>query len=126
MSRRYQRGVSLITAVFIITALAVLGALTSRYLILGSEETTNEWLAAQALYAAESGVHWSAYDLLHGSSGGVASNATVVAGRAWFSTQVSAVTIGPRTLYTITSIGTAGGSAGSPRTERRITVQFMP
>jgi hypothetical protein len=59
ISKRHS-GASLLTAVFLITALALLGALMTRLMVLSSTETIQEWYAAQSLYAAESGVDWAA------------------------------------------------------------------
>lgn len=120
-----QRGASLVMAIFLITALAALGGLLTQLLVLGSEESINEWYSAQALYAAESGVAWAARDISAGGSGSI-SNGVVLTDRAWMSTTVSPVSIGGRTLYTITSIGSAGGLMLAPRAQRRIVVQFMP
>ncbi len=120
-----QRGASLVMAIFLITALAALGGLLTQLLVLGSEETINEWYSAQALYAAESGVEWAARDIRAGGSGSI-SNGVVLTDRAWMTTSVSAVSIGGRMLYTITSTGSAGGVVSAPRAQRRIVVQFMP
>jgi len=120
-----QRGASLVMAIFLITALAALGGLLTQLLVLGSEETINEWYSAQALYAAESGVEWAARDISAGGSGGI-SNGVVLTDQAWMTTTVSPVSIGGRTLYTITSTGSAGGLVSAPRAQRRIVVQFMP
>ncbi len=120
-----QRGASLVMAIFLITALAALGGLLTQLLVLGSEETINEWYSAQALYAAESGVEWAARDIRAGGSGSI-SNGVVLTDRAWMTTSVSAVNIGGRTLYHITSTGSAGGLVSAPRAQRRIVVQFMP
>ncbi len=120
-----QRGASLVMAIFLITALAALGGLLTQLLVLGSEETINEWYSAQALYAAESGMEWAARDIRGGGSGNI-SNGVVLTDRAWMSTSVSAVNVGGRTLYTITSTGSAGGVVTAPRAQRRIVVQFMP
>ncbi len=120
-----QRGASLVMAIFLITALAALGGLLTQLLVLGSEETINEWYSAQALYAAESGVEWAARDIRDGGSGSI-SNGVVLTSQAWMTTTVSPMTIGGRTLYTITCTGTAGGSVSAPRSQRRIVVQFMP
>ena len=117
-----QRGAALIAAIFVITALAALGGLMTQLLVLGSEETIDEWYSAQALYAAESGVEWSVYN---GGASNV--NQVVVAGRAWFDVSVTATNFGGgKTLYIITSTGKAGGTMGSPRTQRQIVVQYMP
>lgn len=121
----HQRGASLVMAIFLITALAALGGLLTQLLVLGSEETINEWYSAQALYAAESGVEWAARDIRAGGSGSI-SNGVVLTDRAWMTSSVSAVSVGGRTLYTITSIGSAGGLVTAPRAQRRIVVQFMP
>jgi len=117
-----QRGAALISAIFVITALAALGGLMTQLLVLGSEETIDEWYSAQALYAAESGVEWSVYN-----SGASNTDQVVVAGRAWFDVNVTTTNYGGgKTLYTITSTGKAGGTAASPRTQRQIVVQYMP
>jgi hypothetical protein len=127
-----QRGASLIAAIFVITALAALGGLMTQLLVLESEQSINEWYSAQALYAAESGVDWAAYQIESGAygTGCPYSSGTqdVVSNQAWFSVQVTAcnVDIGGQRLYRIESSGTAGGTSGSPRAQRRITVQYMP
>lgn len=118
-----QKGAALIAAIFVITALAALGGLMTQLLVLGSEETIDEWYSAQALYAAESGAQWSAYKNGAGTGGG---NETVTS-TAWF--EVSVVTTnfgGGKTLHTITSTGKAGGTAGNPRAQRQIVVKYMP
>ncbi len=121
-----QSGVSLITAIFLITALAVLAALMTYYMVLGSKETINEWYSGQALVAAESGVDWAVYDILYAAGTGTTVDATVTAGSSWFTTSVTSVTVGTKTEYTITSTGEAGGTAGNPLVQRQIVVKFMP
>jgi len=120
-----QRGASLFAVIFIITALASLGALMTQLLVTESEETINEWYSAQALYAAESGVDWAVWHLTVNGGSGVTTDSTVEANQSWMTTSVAAVTIGTRTLYTITSTGESGGSAASPRAQRQIVVQYM-
>ncbi|MDT8383720.1 MAG: hypothetical protein RRB22_04830 [Gammaproteobacteria bacterium] len=117
-----QTGAALIAAIFVITALAALGGLMTQLLVLGSEETIDDWYSAQALYAAESGVEWSVYN-----GGASSTGQMVVANRAWFDVSVASIPYaGGKTLYTITSTGKAGGTSGSPRTQRQIVVQYMP
>jgi len=122
-----QRGAALIAAIFVITALAALGGLMTQMLVLGSEETIDEWYSSQALYAAESGVDWAIWDLTVNGNTGATTNSVVVSGQAWMTTSVSVVAINStRNLYTITSTGTAGGTATNPRVQRQIVVQYMP
>ncbi len=122
-----QRGAALIAAIFVITALAALGALMTQMLVLGSEETIDEWYSSQALYAAESGIDWAIWDLTVNGGTGVSTNNTVQNGQVWVTTTVNTLTInGINNVYTITSTGTAGGTPGNPRTQRQIVVQYMP
>ena len=120
-ARKRQSGAALIAAIFVITGLAALGGLMTQFLILGTEETIDEWYSAQALYAAESGVEWSVY------RNGTAGTDQSVATSAWFDVSVATTNFGGgKTLYTITSTGKAGGTAASPRAQRQIVVQYMP
>ncbi len=122
-----QRGAALIAVIFVITALAALGALMTQMLVLGSEETIDEWYSSQALYAAESGVDWAIWDLIVNGGTGVSTNNTILNDQVWVSTTVNTLTInGINNVYTITSTGTAGGTATNPRTQRQIIVQYMP
>ncbi len=122
-----QRGAALIATIFVITALAALGALMTQMLVLGSEETIDEWYSSQALYAAESGVDWAIWDLTVNSGTGVSTNNTILNDQVWVSTTVNTLTInGSNNVYTITSTGTAGGTSGNPRTQRQIVVHYMP
>ncbi|PLY15162.1 MAG: hypothetical protein C0631_08570 [Sedimenticola sp.] len=120
-----QAGVSIIAGIFLITGLAVLGALITRLTTVGNTEVINEWYSAQALYSAESGVDWAAYDLIHGGTG-VATNSAVSTDRTWFTATTTATHIGGKTLYIINSVGTAGTDALNPMVQRKIEVQFIP
>lgn len=123
-----QRGASLITAVFLITAMAVIGAVMVRLSVNTHVTTTEEWLSAQALYAAESGIDWAAYKIGDGTIGCAGSDSgDVDVGDAWFHVTTGAcVAVGGREVYAITSVGYAGGAPGNAAVQRRIVVQFMP
>jgi len=136
-SPNLQRGASLITAIFLITALAILGSLMTRLTILSSDETISEWYASQALYAAESGADWGAYyiqNTLFPATTCPAGNTyypdatpqEVVAGSAWFTLQVSCKSLDTLFIYKITSSGFAGGTSATPRTQRTLSLQFVP
>jgi type II secretory pathway component PulK len=127
-----QRGASLITAVFLITALAALGALMTRLTIHGSVVTINELLSSRALHAAESGIDWAVYDIINntatGDSGG---SVPLDGGNVWFNTSVQTWTIdtgsaNQKTYYLINSQGSAGGTIANPTVQRTLTLQFMP
>ncbi len=126
ISLHRQRGASLIAAIFVMTVLLVIGGLMTQLMVLGSEETINEWYSSQALYAAESGVDYAVWDLTNGGSGVVA-DGDVITNQAWMTTTVTTTSYngGAQLLYTIISTGEAGGTSGNPRAQRQITVQFM-
>ncbi|NOR51481.1 MAG: hypothetical protein GQ470_02575 [Gammaproteobacteria bacterium] len=124
-----SRGAALITAVFLITALASLGVAMTRFTIIGSEESINEWYSAQALYTAESGVFWSAYQITNSVSGDSADTALLI--NSWFTTTTTLLTFprnggGTVDIWTIYSLGKTGNTAASPRVQRQITVQYIP
>jgi MSHA biogenesis protein MshP len=123
-----QRGASLITAVFLITALAVLGAMTTRIITLDSTGTVNEWLSAQSLYAAESGIDWGARYIEDNNTCTPysTSNRVVVTGRSWFDLDITCVSVDNFNLYTIISTGKTGGSLGNPMTQRELQVLYSP
>ena len=124
-----QKGASILAAIFLITALAVLGALMTKLTIMSSQETINEFYSAQALYAAESGTDWAAYHILN--------NDTCTAGYPYTavvpvstdsSVDVNIICYQPGkngqtiNLYHIT----VTGKGGSGRAQRELMVQFTP
>lgn len=129
---RHQRGVGLITAVFLITGLAVLGAMMTRMMTLSSSETISEWYSAQALYAAESGVDWAARSII-GNNVCInytppvsTANIVVVNGSSWVDVSISCSSVNNLSIYTITSTGKAGGTSATPATQRELQVMFSP
>jgi type II secretory pathway component PulK len=122
-----QRGVSILTAVFLITGLAVLGAMMTRMMVMSSTETISEWRSAQALYAAESGVDWAARYITDNNACGApytTSDREVVSGQAWFDLSISCNQVDALNLYTISSTGKAGNSSAAPATQRELQVLF--
>ncbi len=60
---RNQKGVSVITALFVITVIAIIGTVMAIEAITQAEETGNEYLSTQALYYAESGAYFAMMDI---------------------------------------------------------------
>jgi len=119
MNRYRQQGAALIASIFVMTALLAIGGLMTQLMVLGSEETINEWYSAQALYAAESGAEWSIYN-----GGASAANQVVIVGSAWFTVGVVVTPYTGGNLFTINSVGAAGGTAANARTQRTLSVQY--
>lgn len=136
MNMGRQCGASLIAAIFLITVLAIMGAFLSRLLVTTSAGTITEWYSAQALYAAESGVDYAAYQLVQNTVTPPTPSATAataeianeaVDAASWFSTTVTVLATTPtKTVYEIRSTGIAGGTMASPMAQRTLVVQFMP
>ena len=122
---------SLVTAAFLIAGLATLGALMVRLTVFGSQESLVDWHAAQALYAADSGLDWAMHRITFTSSApdcddGDGSDLVVVAGRAWFTVEAEDLGIPGLTLCRLTSTGKGGGSAAAPLATRQVVVTFEP
>jgi Tfp pilus assembly protein PilX len=127
-----QHGASLITAIFLITALAILGSIATRLITHASIETANEYMSAQALSAAESGIEFAAYQIATGNYTTACQYSVsdqTAAVNAWFDVTVDGCTVdlgGGRRLYIITSTGKAGGSSANPIVQRQIISQYIP
>ncbi|BBB32863.1 MSHA biogenesis protein MshP [Thermotomaculum hydrothermale] len=65
---RSQKGISVVTAIFIITVIAIVGTILAVQVITQSEETGNEYLSTQALYYAESGAYSAMIDIYTNNS----------------------------------------------------------
>lgn len=65
---RNQKGVSVITALFVITVIAIIGTVMAIEAITQAEETGNEYLSTQALYYAESGAYFAMMDIYQNNS----------------------------------------------------------
>ena len=128
-----ERGASLITAIFLITALAALGTLMTRLTIHGSVVTINEYFSSRALGAAESGLDWAIYDIINNGGGGNSGGTVALeSGEAlWFNTSVQSWTIdtgsaNEKSYLLITGQGMAGGTGANPTVQRTLNLQFMP
>lgn len=121
-----QRGVSLITAIFLLVAMSALGAIMTQMLVTQSLQTTDEWFSAQALNAAESGVQYAAYQLNHSDPPACALVATdqSVTEQSWFSIATRPKTLGAVAVCEIVATGKAGGSAIAPAVQRQIIVTY--
>jgi len=141
--QKNQRGAALITAVFLITGLAVLGSLMTKVTIMSSDLTIREWYSSQALFAAESGIDWGGWYIeqnLQPTAPPCPVTYTsaiqeVMTNKSWFSVSITcnsrptpATSTSDLYLYEITSTGSAGGATdgSSPKAQRQIKVQYIP
>jgi MSHA biogenesis protein MshP len=134
--RRHQRGLGLVSAIFIITVGALLAAGMGKLMTSGQTQTVESFQSTRALLAAESGVQLYLNQLIHPqTSGGCAvSNAAsdtytftasgISGCRAEVSCSVS--TVAGQDYATIVSVGRCGGtSAALDTASRRIRVRAI-
>ncbi len=140
-----QHGFSLISAIFILIVLAVLGAYMVTVGGTNRAASTAALQGARAYQAARSGIDWSAYTIITAANKTDARNncLTVINGSSFTLSAVglSGFTINTNcsftphdqqgtdniTVYRITSTATFGGSYGSPDfIQRRISATISP
>jgi hypothetical protein len=106
--------------------MSTLGLMMTQMLVTQSLQTTDEWLSAQALYAAESGVQYAAYQLNRSTPAACTLTLTdlAVTGQSWFSIETRSKLLGSTTVCEITASGKAGGTAATPMVQRQIVVTY--
>lgn len=123
-----QRGAFVIVALFTVVGLSLLGLIAAQMLSVGSRDQIRSWESEQALYAAESALQWAAYQINQqgtcniSASGNPLQTGTSIP--AWFDVTAAPVTISGRPVCQVTATGKAGGTAASPRTQRRIHLLY--
>ena len=135
--RKNQRGLGLVTVIFMITVGALLSAGMASMMMLGQKSVVQSFQSARAMQAAESGVQLELSKLIHPQVTGGCAGATNAANTV-YNFNVSGIrgcsatvncTVTPIELVdytTITSIGRCGGNAASLETaSRRIRVRTV-
>jgi len=113
-----QRGVSLITAIFLLVVLSALGVMMLTFFTAQQQTSTVDVLGARAYQAARAGVDWAAFQVLQSGVGCVPTSTVTLGGSlAPFNVVVncnaSAYTEGGNTV-TVYSIKSTAKSAGTP------------
>jgi MSHA biogenesis protein MshP len=125
-----QRGVSLVTAIFLLVVLSALGMSAVRLGVMQQQTVTSSLRTAQAFHAARSGISWAAHRAVSaGWCGGATLNLNE-AGTAGFDVQVqctqSAHVEGGITInvYVIDVLAEAGLYGGPDYVSRRLQVKI--
>ena len=128
--KHVQRGVSLVSAIFLIVVLAALGFSAARIGALQQQTVTSGLRASQAFQAARSGIAWAAHRAVNaGWCGATTINLTEV-GTAGFSVQVqcaqSVHTEGATTInvYVIDVLAESGLYGGPDYVSRRLQAKI--
>jgi len=116
--RGLQRGVSLITAIFLLVVLSALGVMMLTFFTAQQQSSTVDVLGARVYQAARAGVDWGAFQVLQSGVGCVPTSTVTLGGTlAPFNVVVNCSSTayteggGSVTVYSITS---TAKSAGTP------------
>jgi MSHA biogenesis protein MshP len=120
LQKPYQRGLGLVSAIFVIVVLALLVAGMSKVMMLSQSYRAQEILAARALLAAQSGTELHLSQLLHPDNSGVCSSDSAavlltINGLEGCSYQATcnAIVIDTQSFFTVESIGRCGTGVDS-------------
>jgi MSHA biogenesis protein MshP len=75
-----QRGISIVTAIFLIVILAALAGFAARIFSVQQQSSGLDVLGSQAYAAAQSGIDWGAYQALRSSACALSTNLAMPAG----------------------------------------------
>jgi MSHA biogenesis protein MshP len=125
-----QRGVSLVSAIFLIVVLSSLAAFAVRLTAVQQQTVSSNLRAVQAFHAARSGISWAAYRALNAGvcstntlnlseAGTNGFNVTVICAQ---SAHVEAGT--PINVYTINALAESGVYGGPDYVSRRIEAKI--
>jgi MSHA biogenesis protein MshP len=124
-----QRGFAIISAVFIVVVLALLGAMIVSLSTTQQVGSTRDLLGSRAYFAAKAGIEWGAYQALQASTCSGSTTLPALSGSAQgFSVVVNCSLSGPVDeagtsvlVYKITSTATVGTVGGLDYAERQLT-----
>ncbi len=129
VSVRIQRGISIVTAIFLIVVLAALGAAMMTFSTVQQITSAEDVQGARAYQGARTGVEWGAYKVLIDSSCAASTALPALGGAlAGFSVTVTCSSSGPYTeaagtpfsIYLITSTATSGTVGTVSYVERQL------
>lgn len=117
--RKFQRGLSLVTAVFLLVVMSSLAAVMMTFFTAQQQSSVLDMMGTRAYQAARAGVEWGAYQVLQ-AGGSCTGNLNLPAGTSLsgFAVSVTCTTNGPYTdpgaasgvvsVYNLTSTATQG------------------
>lgn len=125
--KRAQRGFAMVSAIFLMVVLALLGGLMLSMSNSQQISSVRDLLGTRAYYAARAGIEWGAYQALRNSTCSPASAMPNAMPATGFAVQVVCVASGPYdeagvsvTLYQITATASAGTPGAHDYAERQL------
>ncbi len=132
---KFQRGFSIVSAIFLLVVLAFLGAAMTSFSTTQSQSSAMDVMGSRAYQAARAGVEWAAFNVVQSPVNSPAPWAGCVAGAsvavAGYLTSFSPVTVncaasssveGAATIwiYDVSAVAQTGGAAGAPDYVQRV------
>ncbi len=124
---RAQRGFALVTAIFLLVVLAVLGAAMLTFSSAQHVGSAMDVQGARAYQAARAGIEWGAYQALRNGSCAASTNVALAGNLAGFSLVVECddTTYDALTAYQITATASAGSTGEISRVERQLQARIV-
>ena len=125
-----QSGVSVVTAIFLVIVLALMGAGMVSLLTTSQQSIGHEITSAKAYMSGRSCLQWGMYQSIYSSASGSHTNTFNNNASGLFNskcdTTISTITNDGLTFYNINTVATFGSSADPEFSQRTMRLQFQP
>lgn len=125
-----QSGVSVVTAIFLVVVLALMGVGMVNLLSTSQQSISQEITSAKAYMAGRSCLQWGMYQAVYTASTGTHTNTFNNNTSGLFNTActttLTSITTDGLTFYNINSIATFGSTATPEFSQREMRLQFQP
>lgn len=125
---RYQSGVSIVTAIFLVVVLSLMGVGMVSLLTTSQQSISQEITSAKAYMAARSCLQWGMYQTVY--TGNTVTHTNTFNSSGLFNTtcttSLSSLTTDGLTFYNITAIARFGIAANPEFSQRELQLQFQP
>ena len=129
LSIRKQAGVSVVTAIFLVVVLALMGAGMVSLLTTSKQSISQEYTSAKAYMAGRSCIQWGMYQALYASAEGNYTNtfnSNSLANTRCDRTIISAINSDGLTFYNVESTAHFGANQDPEYSQRTLRLQFQP
>lgn len=128
ISIKNQHGVSIVAAIFLITALALLATAAVQLVSTGQQSISQEITSVKAYFAGQTGLQWGMYQAVYATPSGTQKLTLSNSGLSSTSAEItfSSSTIDSNTYYNISANGEYSTSAAPEYSSRELNLRFKP
>ena len=123
-----QKGVSIVAAIFLITALALLATAAVQIVSTGQQSISQEITSVKAYFAAQTGLQWGMYQAVYATPN--TTQALTLSNSGLTNTSVNIVflksTFDSNTYYQLTTTGNYSSTASPEYSSRQLRLRFKP